>query len=199
MPVKQYDAEKAINPETQQAEGIDEDINFEEFIQTLPEEFQDEIAEALTAILSYIHSEEGTNTILTEIEQEKGGEAKQIGIAALKAMDVADGDHGWTDSAKVFAGYFAVSEIAMLAREAGIVDISDEEEEKIYQDAAQNYMRGLIMSKPTQEERDAEAIRLQKEVDPLVTDKMREAGHQVAKEKGIPTTEDRQNHGGLLE
>ncbi len=211
MAIKKYDAEKAIDPGQEvngQDQGKSEDeINYRKFVDELPEEFRDEIEVALAALLSYVHSDEGTTAIIDDLQKAKGNEAAQVGISSLQAMDAADPEHQWSESSKVFCGYFAVSEIALIAREAGIVDIPKDQEEKIYQQAAQNYIHALIKNKPTLEEREAEAIRIQKEVDPLLTDKMRNAGISVAKERGIPH-EDKPskgqkgqpaNKGGLLE
>ncbi len=188
---KTYDTQQAIAPGEEQGpeqnpQENQDDINFEEFISSLPEEFQGEIEDALVALLNYIHSDEGTSTILNDIQNAKGDEPAQVGMSAMRAMDAADGEHGWSDSAKVFAGYFAVSEITGLAREAGIIDIPKEQESKIFKKAAENYLHGLIKSKSTQEEREAEAIRIQKEVEPLIreTEKASNNQEQPAEEKG---------------
>jgi hypothetical protein len=193
---KTYDAQQAVAPgqpeqPAQEQEGREE-INFQEFLSSLPEEFRGEIEEALVSLLNYIHSDEGTSTILNDVQSAQGNEAAQVGISALQAMDAADGEHGWSDSAKVFAGYFAVSEITLLAREAGIIDIPKEQEDKIFKKAAENYLHGLITSKPTQEEREAEAIRIQKEVEPLIEET--EKARQKQSGEGQPTAEE-----GLLE
>jgi hypothetical protein len=193
---KTYDGQQAVAPgqpeqPAQEQEG-QEEINFEEFLTSLPEEFRGEIEEALVSLLNYIHSDEGTSTILNDVQSAQGNEAAQVGISALQAMDAADGEHGWSDSAKVFAGYFAVSEITLLAREAGIIDIPKEQEDKIFKKAAENYLHGLITSKPTQEEREAEAIRIQKEVEPLI--KETEKARQKQSGEGQPAAEE-----GLLE
>lgn len=207
MPTKNFDAQQALNPGEEKPE-VTGDVNYQEFMESIPPEFQAEIEASLTALLSYVHSDEGTTAILEDIQNASGDEAAQIGRSALQAMDAADADHQWSDSAKVFAGYFAVREVANLAREAGLVDIPEEEQNAIYQEAAKNYIHALIKNKPTPEERDAEAIRIQKEIDPLLTDKMREAGNEVAMAEGFEPSPARggqqappqqQAQGGLLE
>lgn len=202
MAVKKYDAEKAKGPGKEQQGGGE--MNFQEFVASLPQEFQAEIEEALAALLSFVHSDEGTTKIIEDLQNAKGNEAAQVGITALQTMDEVDPDHAWSDSAKVLAGYFAVKEVATIGREAGIIDIPEEMEGKIFQQAAQNYLHAIIKNKPTREEREAEAIRIQKEVEPLLTEKMRQAGRSVAKEHGISTGEEEQaqakaQQGGLLE
>lgn len=195
MAVKTYDARLALDPgqtstEAQQPAADPEEIDYSKFVSELPKEFQAEIEEALSGLLSYIHSDEGTTQILQDVQAAKGNEASQIGISALQAMDAADPDHKWSDSAKTFCGYFAVKEVAGLAREAGIVDIPEQQEGEIFKQAAQNYIHAIIKNKPTQAEREAEAIRIQKEVEPLMSEKMRAAGHSVAQDKGIPVDPD---------
>ncbi len=201
MASKKYDAGKAIDPAQEQKEGGE--MNFQEFVASLPEEFQAEIEEALAALLSFVHSDEGTAKIIEDLQAAKGNEAAQVGITALQTMDEVDPEHAWSDSAKVLAGYFAVKEVAEIGRAAGIIDVPEEMEGKIFQQAAQNYLHAIIKNKPTQEEREAEAIRIQKEVEPLLTEKMRQAGRGVAKEHGIPTGEEQApraaQQGGLLE
>lgn len=203
---KRYDASKALGNQERTPVQTSE-INYQEFVDSLPEEFQSEIEEALAALLSYVHSDEGTAQVLENVQNAKGNEAAQVGISALQAMDAADPEHRWSDSAKVFAGFFAVKEISNIAREAKVIDIPEDDEGRIFEQAAKNYLHAMIKNKPTQEERDAEAIRIQKEVEPLMTPKMREAAHSVAREKGIPV-EDAQaapqqstppQKGGLLE
>lgn len=164
---KQYDQQQALNPGQEQQQGSEE-IDFNQFVNDLPEQFRQEVAEALVSILSYIHSDEGTTAIIQALQD--GGEniSKTVGTLALQSMDIADGEHGWSDSAKVFAGYFAVTEICNIAREAQILDIPKEQEEKIFKQAAQNYLYHLVKSKPTKEAREKEAIRIQKEVEPLL-------------------------------
>lgn len=191
MATKQYDAEQALQQVPGEEEGGEREETFQEFVASLPEEFQDEIEEALAALLSFVHSDEGTAKIIADLQEAKGNEAAQIGITALQTMDAADPEHQWSDSAKVLAGYFAVKEVSTIGREAGIIDISEEEEGEVFKAAAQNYLHAMIKNKPTQQEREAEAIRIQKEVEPLMTEKMRQAGHQVAKERGIPTGDDK--------
>jgi hypothetical protein len=210
MATKVYDAQQALNPgkDEQPADGgqSSEDV-FKKLYNDLPPEFRDEVIEALAALLNYVHSEEGTTEIIDSIQTAKGKEAEQVGIAALQAMDAADPEHKWRDPTKVMCGYMAISEVATIAREAGLVDIPQEMEAKIFQQAAQNYLHAVIKNKPTPEERDAEAIRIQKEVDPLLSEKMRAAGHSVAKEQGIPFEDQQappqqappQQAGGLLE
>ncbi len=209
MAVKKLNAQEALGNAPQGPPPTSE-INYQEFVDSLPEEFRAEIEDAMVAMLSYIHSDEGTSQVLENVQNAKGNEAAQVGISALQAMDAADPDHQWSDSAKVFAGFFAVKEVSNIAREAGIIDIPEDEEGVIFQQAAQNYLHALIKDKPTQEERDAEAIRIQKEVEPLMTPKMREAAHSVAKERGIPVEDggqgaqqqpagQQQKKGGLLE
>ncbi len=191
MPPKILDAQQALSPGQPQGQP-QEEMDYQKFVSELPQEFRAEIEEALTALLSYLYSDDGISTVIQEIQdaaEGKGDKAAQIGITALKSMDVADDGHEWSDSAKVFAGYFAVKEVANIAREAKIIDIPEEHEGKIFQMAAQNYIHGIIRSKPTPEARDAEAIRIQKEVEPLMTEKMRAAGYSVAKEQGIPGDE----------
>jgi len=195
---KTYNTEKAMNPggeQPQEPGQSQEEINFEEFIASLPEEFQGEIEDALAALITYVHSDEGTTAIIDELQKAKGNEAQTVGILALKAMDASDGEHGWSDSAKVFAGYFAVSEIALIARESGLIDIPKEQEAEIFKAAAQNYLHSLIKSKPTQEEREAEAIRIQKEVEPLVI----EAERAKKKQSQGQGQGNAQQEGGLLE
>jgi len=199
---KTYDAQKALDPGEEQLQGQgqekgQEEINFEEFIASLPEEFQGEIEEAIAALLNYIHSDEGTTAIIEAVQNAKGNEAQVVGTLALKAMDAADGEHGWSDSAKVFAGYFAVSEIALIAREAGIIDIPKEQESEIFKSASQNYLHSLIKSKPTPEEREAEAIRIQKEVEPLMKE-AEKAQQKQGQDQGQDQQSD-QETGGLLE
>ena len=204
---KAYDTEQAIDPGQEQtimpgqeaAPGQNQDdINFQEFLSELPKEFQGEVEEALVALLNYIHSDEGTSTILNDIQNAKGKEPAQIGMAALQAMDAADGEHDWSDSAKVFAGYFAVSEITGLAREAGIIDIPKEQEQQIFRKAAENYLHGLIKSKPTREEREAEAVRIQKEVEPLITE-TEKAKQKHGQGQGQGQEQGQERAGGLLE
>lgn len=183
MATKQYDAGKAMNPGQEETGG---EIEYSKFIEQLPEEFRDEIEEALAAMLNYVHSEQGTAEILELLQKETGNIGAQIGKIALMSMDAADPEHQWSDSAKVFAGFFAVKEVANLAREARIADIDEKDEAAIFKAATQNYLHAMIKSKPTQQEREAEAIRIQKEVEPLMTEKMRETGRNAAKEHGIP-------------
>ena len=161
MATKQYDAGKAMNPGQEETGG---EIEYSKFIEQLPEEFRDEIEEALAAMLNYVHSEQGTAEILELLQKETGNIGAQIGKIALMSMDAADPEHQWSDSAKVFAGFFAVKEVANLAREARIADIDEKDEAAIFKAATQNYLHAMIKSKPTQQERDAEAIRIQKEV-----------------------------------
>jgi hypothetical protein len=210
MATKAYDAQQALNPGMgeQPAEGgqSSEEV-FKKLYEDLPPEFRDEVVEALAALLNYIHSDEGTTEIIDSIQQAKGKEAEQVGIAALQAMDAADPEHKWRDPTKVMCGYMAISEVATIAREAGLVDIPQEQEAEIFQQAAQNYLHAIIKNKPTPEERDAEAIRIQKEVEPLMTDKMRAIGTDAAKKHGVPHESSQpaqpqavpQQAGGLLE
>lgn len=198
---KQYNAGAALDPgQERQQDNVLGEMDYKGFVEQLPKEFQKEIEEALAALLSYIHSDEGTSMVFDNLQN--GGEdiAAQIGISALQAMDAADPDQQWSDSAKVFCGYFGVREVSNLAREAGLVDISEEEETEIFQIAAQNYIHALIAGKPTQEEREAEAIRIQKEVEPLMSEEQRRAGMEAARREGIPMGEDGQpQQGGLLQ
>ena len=176
---QQPQGKKTYTPEEKQAA-------FNKMIDELPEGYKDEVVQALIMLLNYIHSDEGTTMILDEIQGAKGKEARQIGICSLQVMDKADPKHQWRDPVKVICGYLAVAEISNIAREAGIIDIPQEQEAKIFNEAAQNYLHGLIKSKPTREERESEAIRIQKEVEPMMTTKMRQAAHEVAKDQGIP-------------
>jgi hypothetical protein len=200
--VKQYDTENALQPAGQMApEGQPaEDMNYEKFVSELPEEFRAEFEEALAGMINYLHSEEGTTAILGSLKGSLKDIGSAIGKAALMAMDAADQEHKWSDSVKVFCGFFAVKEVSGMARAAGIVDIPEEQEKKIFETAAQNYIHYIIKSKPTQEEREAEAVRIQKEVEPLMTDKMRQTGHDVAQKEGVPFNgEKKPATGGLLE
>lgn len=192
MATKTYDSNAALDPNKKVMDPETGDIDYSAFVDSLPQEFQAEIEEALVALLTYIHSDEGTSTILEAVQSAKGKEAQAIGIEALKAMDAADPEHKWSDSAKVFAGYFAVKEVATLAREAGIIDVPAEREGEIFKVAAQNYIHAIIKSKPTREEREAEAIRIQKEVEPLLSENARMAGRDVARKEGIQTGDDEQ-------
>lgn len=204
MPSKQYDTEQAMAPGRNagpQPQG-EQDINYAEFVAELPQEFRAEIEEALAALISYVHSDEGTSMVIDNIQQAKGNEAAQIGISALMAMDAADEGHGWSDSAKVFCGYFAVKEIATIARESGLFDLPEEQEGQIFEQAAKNYIHAIIKNKPTQEEREAEAVRIQKEVEPLLNEEQRSMGQTAAKEQGVAYEEQQaepQSRGGLLE
>ncbi len=107
---KTYDAQAATGVSQQQPEEID----FREFINSLPKQYQAEVENALAGVLSYLHSDVGTSTILDELQSLPDAKdiRRQIGISALKAMDEVDERHQWSDSAKVLAGFFAVSEIA---------------------------------------------------------------------------------------
>lgn len=184
MAKKSYGTDQALDPSQEKPGGSE--VNYSEFVEALPEEFKAEIEEALAAMLSYVHSDEGTSEIIDALQSAKGDISAQIGKSALMAMDEADPDHKWSESAKVFGGYFAVHEVALIAKEAGIAEIDEDQEGEIFKQAAQNYLHYMIKSKPTREERDAEAIRLQKEVEPLMTGKMREKGMAVAKKEGLP-------------
>lgn len=202
--VKQYNTENALQPAGKQAidQAPTEDINYAKFVAGLPEEFQDEFEEALAGLIGYLHSEKGTAAILQSLQAagDKNIPA-EIGKAALMAMDVADQGHAWSDSVKVLCGYFAVREVSGIARIARVADIPEEDEGRIFEEAARNYIYYIIKSKPTIEEREAEAIRIQKEVEPLMTDKMRQAGHDVARREGIQYSEsgNKPAKGGLLE
>lgn len=179
MKTKQYNSQQAMQPGKGQGAENPENVNFSEFTQSLPEEFRAEIEEALAALLNYIHSDAGTTAIIQELQQDGQQDiAKTVGSLALKSMDMADGEHGWSDSAKVFAGYFAVTEICLIAREAKIANIPQEQEGQIFQQAAQNYLHSMIKSKPTQEERDKEAIRIQREIDPIMKMQQQQQGDQ---------------------
>ncbi|MBV5329127.1 MAG: hypothetical protein JZU65_16120 [Chlorobium sp.] len=198
MMIKQYNTEKAL-PQ-QPAEGGQEEINYSKFVSELPKEFQAEFEEALAGLLQYLHSDEGTSTILDSLKGAGENIASEIGKAALMAMDAADQGHEWSDSVKVFCGYFAVQEVAEMARAASIADIPKEQEGKIFETAAKNYIHYIIKSKPTPEEREAEAVRIQKEVEPLMTDEMRKTGHEVAQKEGVPYEQEiPPAKGGLLE
>lgn len=186
MAVKSYDAQQALDPGVAPTAPEDSGKALEKLIADLPEEYRDEVVSALAAIISYIHSDEGTTAILKSIQDAKGKEAQQIGIASLQAMDAADVDHKWRDPVKVICGYIAVSEIAGLAKEAGLADITTEQAQDIFKQAAQNYLHAIIKNKATPEERDAEAIRIQKEVEPLMDEQMRGEGYAAAKKHGIP-------------
>lgn len=188
MAAKTYDAKQALPQEPEVEQGGDQgdqEVNYPEFIKALPEEFQAEVEDAIASLLSYIHSEAGSDSIIERLQSAGENIPAEIGKIALQAMDEADPEHGWSDSAKMLAGYFAVSEICGLAREAGIVEIAKEQEGAIFKKAAENYLHYQIKSKPTPEERDAEAIRIQKEVEPLMSPKMRQAGLAAAKEHGV--------------
>ncbi len=205
---KTYDTKAALNPGQGDAKKDRDDVNYSDFVAELPEEFQQEVEEALAALLAYIHGEEGTTAILDALQNVDGDLPAEIGKQALMAMDSADPDHKWSESAKVLCGYFAVKEVSTIARAAKIIDIPEEKESEIFKVAAQNYIHFLIKSKPTQEERDSEAVRIQKEVEPLMDKEMKAKSLAVAKENGIPIDEAQargqqpqqgSKQGGLLE
>ena len=188
---KKYDQEKAMNagllerpaPDQQGQAPANQDDTYAGFIESLPEEFQAEIEESLTALLSYIHSDEGLQNVIERVKTADNIGAA-IGQATMQAMDAADPNHEWSDSAKALAGFFGVKEVSNILREGGVIDLPERKEAEIYEVATKNYIESAIRSKPTQEEREAEAVRWQKEVDPLVQGETREMMLNAGKQGG---------------
>ncbi|MBE0582147.1 MAG: hypothetical protein IH612_00135 [Desulfofustis sp.] len=201
---KTYNKDAAIPGSGQQGKEQRQsfsEFSYQELMGTIPEESREETEAAFAALLGWIHSPEGTDQILAWLEEEEDI-AAGIGKASLRAMDQADPDQTWSDSSKALAGFFGVKEISNILREAGLVDLSGEKEAEIFEVAAKNFILATIKSKPTPEEREAEALRIQKEVDPLLQGPLREKMLAAGEQKGYrPQGEEAQpqQQRGLLE
>ena len=143
------------------------EVNFQEFVEGMPEEIRGEVEETLTNMLSYLHEPGTTDEIVAAVTSQEDIPVA-IGQVALQSMDTIDPEHSITDATRALVGYLMVKEIVEICNAADITEFGDEETEAIYENAVRNYLIGLIKSIPAGPERDKEALRIQQEVEPLM-------------------------------
>lgn len=180
MPKKQYNRNNATG----------ERLDYEGLVSGLPAEMQPQMEEATVMAINAIHGDgqqpgvaEG---ILEKISaDEEPGNA--IASATMSIVDMVNQQAPLDEGVKLLLGFVITKELVELSNEVLDTGISDEEATEIFETALTVFLHEQIVSKPTREGRDAEAVRIQKEVDPLVPPELRDKGNETAGKMGIQT------------
>jgi hypothetical protein len=135
-----------------------------------------------TVLTKIIHGKENRDNVVNLLKSYNDPNLA-VPAAALMIVKQADQVVGKPapDDIKLGTSAFLVSDLIEIGKAAKLwPDVTEEEERYIYQDTVQDYV-SLGISKGT-----IDPIKLQKDVDPLLTPQQREIGTQVAQQQGIP-------------
>ena len=181
MPKKQYNKQIVTG----------EKLDYKGLVSGLPQEMQPQMEQAIVAVFNTIHGNgqqpgiaEGVLEKIAAAEDDPGA---AIASATMSIVDVVNDQIPLEESVKLLLGFAITTELVELSNEVLNTKISDKETAEIFETAVTVFIHEQIASKPTREKRDAEAIRIQKEVDPLVPPELRTQGNHVAQQMGIPT------------
>ncbi len=180
MPKKKYDKKNALGGP----------VDYRGVVDGLPEEMRPQMEQAMAVSLNVIHGN-GQEPGIAEgiLENIASAEDKGTAIASesLKVVDILSQQIQLEESVKLLLGFTITQEIVDLSNQILDTNVSGKETAKIYEAALTVFLHEQVMAKPTKEERNAEAIRIQKEVDPLIPPKLRDKGNETAQQMGIPT------------
>lgn len=165
-----------------------QDMDFAEFVAGTPEEIRGEVEETLTNLLTYLHEPTTTDEIVAAVSSQQDVPVA-IGQVALQSMDIIDPEHSITDATRALVGFLMVKEIVEICNAAGITDFGDDEIKAIFENAVRNYLIGLIKSQPEGPARDQEALRIQREVEPLMRAQAEAQGGGQPPPKEVPVDE----------